>query len=282
MVICTLGDLLLDVVVRLERPLVTGDDVVAEIATAPGGQAANAAAWAAALGADARFVGRRGGDEAGQIAAVALASHGVELRGPAEGRNGIVVSMVDPDGVRSMASDRGVSPSLAPEDLEADWFADCEWLHIAGYSLLREPIASASLAAVAHARRSGARVSVDLSTATAIAAFGGGRFRSVLAGIEPDVVFGTAAEFEALDGAAPAPEWVVKRGAEGIVVATNGSRRELAAFPADVVDSTGAGDALAAGYLLGGAELALYAAASCVQQVGAMPVTATTRGGGRR
>ena len=270
MLLTTLGDLLLDVVVRLERPLVRGDDVVAEIATAPGGQAANVAAWAAALGADARFVGCRGEDEAGNVVTVALASYGVELRGPVVGKNGVVVSMVEPDGLRSMASDRGVAPSLAPDDLDAAWFA-CDWLHVAGYSLVREPIAVASLTAVAHAREAGARVSVDLSAATVVAAYGADRFRALLERIEPDVVFGTEVELAALEGPVPANEWVLKRGADGIVVGTNGARREFPALPGDVVDSTGAGDALAAGYLVGGADLALHAAARCVAQVGAMP-----------
>ena len=54
----TLGDLLLDVVVRLDTGLVPGDDQPAHTSTGPGGQAANVAAWAASLGADATFVGR--------------------------------------------------------------------------------------------------------------------------------------------------------------------------------------------------------------------------------
>ena len=67
MVVCTLGDLTLDVIVRLGGPVAPGGDVDAEIAIGPGGQAANVAAWAAALGADARFVGRTGADDAGAL-----------------------------------------------------------------------------------------------------------------------------------------------------------------------------------------------------------------------
>jgi sugar/nucleoside kinase (ribokinase family) len=269
--ICTLGDLLLDVIVRLERPLVSGDDVVATTTTSPGGQAANVAAWAAELGADASFIGRRGDDESGRLVSEALAGYGVDLLGPAEGRNGVVVSFVDPDGTRSMASDRGVAPSLDPGDVHADWLEGCDWLHIAGYSLLREPIASASLAAVRHARAAGTRVSVDLSTSTAIEAYGSERFRSLLDSIGPDLVFGTATEVDALGGDLGAPEWVLKRGPDGIVVGTKDSAVALPAVPAQAVDSTGAGDALAAGYLVGGAGLALETAARCVANPGAMP-----------
>src|SRR5215216_5920875 len=108
MVVCTLGDLLLDVVVKPAKPLSGGDDTRADTRVGPGGQAANVAAWAASLGAEARFVGKRGDDEAGRLVASGLAAHGVEVLGPvAPGRNGVVVSLVSPDGDRTMASDRG-------------------------------------------------------------------------------------------------------------------------------------------------------------------------------
>jgi sugar/nucleoside kinase (ribokinase family) len=269
--IVTLGDLLLDVVVRVERPLVRGDDVVAVTQTGPGGQAANVAAWAAELGASAAFVGRRGDDDAGRLVSEALTAYGVELLGPAAGRNGVVVSLVDPDGLRSMASDRGVAPELREEDLDPTWLDGCDWLHVAGYSLLREPIAGASLRAAGLARTAGARVSVDLSTSSAIEELGPARFLSLLEGIRPDLLFGTAGELEALGGEFPSPHWVLKRGAAGIAVGTDGSVEELPATAADVVDTTGAGDAIAAGFLVGGPEVALAAAARCVAKMGAMP-----------
>ena len=113
--VCALGDLLLDVVARLDRPLVTGADTPAHTLVTAGGQAANVAAWAAALGADARLVAKRADDESGHLAATAIERLGVELRGPvATGETGIVVSAVSPDGERSMASDRGVSADLRP------------------------------------------------------------------------------------------------------------------------------------------------------------------------
>ena len=268
--ICTLGDLLLDVIVRLERPLVGGDDVVAVTRTGPGGQAANVAAWASALGADAAFLGRRGDDDAGQVVTAALERYGVSVLGPAKGRNGVVVSFVEPDGTRSMASDRGVAPDLDPDDVEPGWLEDCDVLHVAGYSLLRSPIAEASVAAIDHARSAGARISVDLSTSTAIEDYGSERFAALLRQIAPDVVFGTAAELEAV-GRFPSREWVLKRGAAGITVGVDGDSRDLPAPTVSVVDSTGAGDALAAGFLVGGVDAGLAAAARCVSTLGAMP-----------
>src|SRR5713226_3847393 len=101
---------MLDVIVLLEQPLAPGSDVRAQTRTGAGGQAANVAAWAAALGAEARFVGKRGTDAAGEVVAAELAGRGVELLGPVvPGATGVVVSVVGPDGERSMASDRGVA-----------------------------------------------------------------------------------------------------------------------------------------------------------------------------
>src|SRR5919202_4211168 len=98
MLIVCLGDLLLDVIVRLDEPLAPGADAVAETRAGPGGQAANVAAWAVELGAEARFVGKRGGDETGRLLTAELERRGVDVVGPVGGRNGVVVSLVGPDG----------------------------------------------------------------------------------------------------------------------------------------------------------------------------------------
>lgn len=116
-IVCTLGDLVLDVIVRLERPLEPGDDVGARTELRAGGQAANVAAWVAALGGQARWVGRRGGDGTAALAETQLAARGVEMLGPRAGRSGVVVSIVGPDRDRSMASDRGAGAHLDVDDL---------------------------------------------------------------------------------------------------------------------------------------------------------------------
>jgi sugar/nucleoside kinase (ribokinase family) len=255
----TLGDLLLDVIVRLDQPLVLGDDQTAVTRTGAGGQAANVAAWAASLGAEARFVGRRGDDPASEILTRTLISHGVDVVGPAGGRTGVVVSIASA-GDRTMASDRGVSPELESRDLESAWF-DCDVLHLSGYSLLRDPIADACVSAASFAREQGAQVAVDISTWTLI----DDRFRERVRAIAPDVVFATEAERDVVGPLDT--RWVVKRGARGLDV----DSRSYASVATDVVDTTGAGDALAAGYLIGGAELGLEAAARCCARLGAMP-----------
>jgi ribokinase len=265
--LCTLGDLLLDVTVRLAGELNLGADARAETRLGAGGQAANVAAWAASLGAGARFVGKRAADVAGRIAADELAGHGVEVAGPVvEGRTGVVVALVGPDGDRTMASDRGIAPELTAEELEPAWFYDREHLHLSGYILLREPGAGAASAAAAAVRAAGGGLSVDLASWASIRDFGPDRLLAVLRELEPDVVFATERERETLGGDLSAT-WVLKRGPGGFVV----SGREWPAVTAQAVDATGAGDALAAGFLVGGPEVAAETAARCVAKVGAMP-----------
>ena len=265
--LCTLGDLLLDVTVRLGAVLNPGADTRAEARLGAGGQAANVAAWAAYFGAATRFVGRRAADEAGRIAAEELAAHGVEIAGPvAEGRTGVVLCLIGPDGDRTMASDRGIAPELRPDELERSWFADRDHLHLSGYILLREPGASAAADAASAVRGAGGRLSVDLSSWAAIRDYGPESLRALLRELAPDLVFATERERQVLGGDL-STTWVLKRGAGGFAV----SGREWPAVPAEAVDATGAGDALAAGFLVGGPELAAEAAARCVSKVGAMP-----------
>jgi len=271
-VITTLGDALLDVIVRLDEPLAAGADALAATQTSVGGQAANVAAWAVALGAEARCVAKRGDDLAGKLVYVELEARGVEPAGPVQGRSGIVVSLVGTDGERTMASDRGAGPELSADELDPEWFA-CDCLHISGYALFSRPIDGAALRAAELARERGARVSVDLSAWTRIREYGPVRFRELLERLAPDVIFANEAEWEIVGAAyGLAPTAVVKRGARGVLVlGEEGVELPAAAAAVDVVDATGAGDALAAGFLVGGTELAVEAAALCVGKLGAMP-----------
>jgi len=272
-VICTLGDLLLDVIVRTNGPLAVGADSPVETRLATGGQAANVAAWVASVGADARFVGKRADDGAGRLARDLLIERGVELVGPVvDGRTGIVVALVGTDGERTMATDRGVSPELRADELEAGWFAGCSWLHLSGYSLLAEPIAGAALEAARLARGEGARLSVDLSSWSTIRDFGAERFRGVLEELGADVVFANEPEWEMIGGAyALAETAVVKRGSRGVEVRSATGVVEHPPLDAEAIDSTGAGDALAAGFIVGGIELGLETASRCVARLGAVP-----------
>ena len=160
-----------------------------------------------------------------------------------------------------MASDRGVSPLLDTTELDASWVASCEVLHVSGYCLMAEPMAQAAIYAARHARR----VTVDLASARDIELLGAQTFSSRLEALEPDLAFATEAERAAVPGFDTA--WVIKHGARGATFPEG----FYAAPEVVAIDSTGAGDALAAGYLVGGPELAIAAAAHSVGLVGAMP-----------
>ncbi len=145
--ICTLGDLLLDVVVRLDGPIEGDTDTYGRTRVGPGGQAANVAAWVAELGGEARFIGKRAADPAGRMLADELERRGIEVKGPeVESGTGTVVSLAGPDGTRTMLSDRGVSPDFAPEEFESSWVAGCVLapsarLHAAPLAGLRDRLA---------------------------------------------------------------------------------------------------------------------------------------------
>ena len=272
MIVCSLGDLMLDLIVRVERPLARGDDTPAVTRAGAGGQAANVAAWAAALGAQSRLIAKWGGDTPGRLVAAEVGARRVEVLGPmAPGRNGVVVSIVDPDGERSMISDPGVAAELRADELKPEWFAGCDAIYLSGYTLLRSPADEAVAAAARAVHDEGGLVSVDLSTWTSIRAFGAERFLAKVEELRPHVVFGNEEELHELGREPEAETIVLKRGSAGAVVVTGGGRQEHDAPVCDVVDTTGAGDALAAGFLVGGIELGLEAAARCISKLGAMP-----------
>ena len=166
-----------------------------------------------------------------------------------------------------MASDRGVSGSLAQEELDPAWLAGCDHLYVSGYCLADEPGRRTVERAIGIAREGGASVSLDLSEASVIASCGVERLRELVGALRPDAVFCNEDEDRAVGGPVDRIDWILKRGARGASFAGD----ERGAVATVSVDSTGAGDALAAGWIVGGPGLALETAARCVAQVGAMP-----------
>ena len=269
LLICAIGDLILDVIVLPSAPLRSDGDTPSTIHLCAGGQGANVAAWAAALGARSRLICARGSDASSDLAAAALARHNVEICGPVlEGRGGVVVSIAEAAGRRTMASDRGVATELSAADIDQTWVRTCDVLHVSGYSLLREPMAEAAI----EASRLASRVTVDLASEHDIELIGAARFTTRLRALAPDLVFATDQERSAVPDFDT--EWVIKFGARG----ARFPEGEYGAGTAEVVDVTGAGDALAAGYLVGGPTLATQAARECVSQIGAMPGLRVPRG----
>ncbi|CAN5577229.1 sugar kinase [soil metagenome] len=273
MLVACLGDVMLDVIVETAGALVLDDDTPARITFTAGGQAANVATWVVALGGEARVFGPRADTGPGELVDKALAGHGVEMWGTATGRSGSVVSLVNQE-TRSMASDPG-DLSWLDEVRSGPWLDGADWLFVSGYALLRTPDPQRVVETAAVARAHGTRIAVDLSSASMIADFGPDAFADLCRSLRPSVVLATDGEWASSPGGFGAGDnavLVLKHGGRGATFVSGGESDDRPASPGDVVDVTGAGDALAAGYLVGGPDLAMAAAARCVAHRGAQPV----------
>lgn len=278
-VIVSLGDLLLDVSIVPRTPLVPDDDTDAAITMSGGGQAANFCAWTAALGDSSRLVARVGDDETGRRLVADLEARGVEVRAVwAAEPTGAIAVLVDGEGRRTMATQRGASVGLTPDDLEEAWFSDARLLHVPAYSLFLEPIASATRAAIRLVREAKGMLAVDLSSAAGMRAYGPSRMAYVLARLTPEVLFATEEEAATLavplESLAQVP--VLKLGAAGCRI----FGRTISAPSVHAVDPTGAGDAFAAAFCAAwlrgaepveAAERAVQAATRSVLVAGARP-----------
>ena len=181
------------------------------------------------------------------------------VAGARTGRIGVLVA---PDGERSFVQDRAAALQLGPDDLKASWFARADAVHLPVYSLLDEPLSLAGRRGIELGRSGYAAISIDLASIGPLLARGRRAARALIDEIAPDILFATASEAEALlgryavdgllDVAAIA---VVKRGPKGAtVLARDGDQRlrfEVATTPIATTDTTGAGDAFDAGFLVG-------------------------------
>ena len=270
--VACLGDVMLDVIVELESRLTVDDDTPGRITFAAGGQAANVATWVTALGGRARVFGPRADTGPGHLVEKALIGHEVEVWGGSTGRAGAVMSLVLDTG-RSMVSDPGDTSWL--DDLRSGaWLEGADWLFVSGYALLRTPDPQRVIETAAVARAHGTRIAVDLSSSAMVAAFGADEFSRLCQALRPSVVFATDAEWATSTGgfgAGGSTVLVLKHGEGGASFVIDGIADRRAPLAAEVVDLTGAGDALAAGFLIGGVDLAMDSAARCAAQRGAQP-----------
>jgi sugar/nucleoside kinase (ribokinase family) len=261
--IVVIGDLVVDVLFRPQRAMEHGSDVPGRVSFEQGGSAPTAARWLGRLGARASLVTAVGRDRAGRALVDAVRGDGVTLRAVrvAGARTGRIGVLVTPDGERSFVQDRGAALQLGPNDLQAAWFERADAVHLPVYSLLGEPLGDAGRRAVELGRAAGAAVSVDLASIGPLLARGRRAAASLIDEIAPDILFATASEAEALlgryavDGLLDvAPIAIVKRGPKGAtVLAREGDGRlrfEIATTPMPATDTTGAGDAFDAGFLV--------------------------------
>jgi sugar/nucleoside kinase (ribokinase family) len=252
-----IGDIAWDIFIRPEGDLVRGSDVIGTVDVMPGGAAANVAVWAHRLGADVTLVGKLGDDTLGALMLAHLEAEGVgrhviTVPGGLSTRVGILVS---PDGEHSFVIDHTKVLRFDEGDAPASLLDSAEAVFFNGYDifLARSTSFLASLLAEARARR--LPVVFDPSSFTLIEAFGPER---LMDGLGPlDVLIANDAEADVLHGDRPfaaltsrAALVVVKQGASGASAHTADAAWHAGGVPITVVDTTGAGDAFDAAFLV--------------------------------
>lgn len=274
-----LGNALVDVLLRLEN-----DDVLREVgiekgamdmiqeeqmiairkkqeglerSQAPGGSVCNTMRAMACLGAHTGFIGKIGNDAVGRYYEEELIRAGVSPYFiKTDGISGSCTVLISPDGERSMGTFLGPAPTITPDEIREDILSRYQCIYIEGYLLVNEDLVRSTMQ---KAKRLGLKVALDLSNFNIVNAF-----RELLGEVVPqyvDILFSNESEAEAFTGL-QAQEAVralsrqvdislVTLGKEGALVGSKGEVIAVAAEGGRPVDTTGAGDHFAAGFLYG-------------------------------
>ena len=259
-----------------------------------GGSAANTLAGMASLGAQCAFIGQVAADQLGDVFTHDIRAVGIDFDTPARDRDpptGRCLIFVTPDGERTMNTFLGASQFLPPAALDEELIASAGILYLEGYLWDPEEPRSAMRRAIEVSRKAGRKVAFTASESFVIDRHGDD-FRAMIEDGVIDILFvnegelatltgrdGFEAGLEALKGKVPV--LVATRGADGAVAIAGDERAEVAAEPvAKVVDTTGAGDLFAAGFLTGHArgedlerclEMGAICAGEVISHYGARP-----------
>lgn len=228
-----------------------------ERSEAPGGSACNTARAMATLGATVGFIGKIGDDAVGQFYEKAVREAGVT---PyfihTKGISGSCTVLISPDGERTMGTFLGPAATIRPDEISEDMLARYQCIYIEGYLIVNEPLVRTTME---KAKKLGLKIALDLSNYNIVNAF-----KELLEDLIPryvDILFSNESEAETYTGL-PAREAVkalagqvdiaiVTLGKEGAMVGHGGHVFSVAAEGGKPVDTTGAGDNFAAGFLYG-------------------------------
>lgn len=259
--VITLGDAAVDLIAYVPRhPQSGGDTEVSSMERHSGGSAANFAIAIQRLAMTCALIGKVGSDEAGDFVRSELKREGVDVSHLTEelGGTGAVVVLVEKTGQRTMLSFRGVNVKLAPEDIPREYIARSRWLHVSGYSLTHRPQSEAALTAMEYASEAGITVSLDPSPHIHLAP------KNVVADALrlTRVLLPDDTEARYLSGKNNLKEAgksllrkgasivAMKLGERGCFVMTKEDAFRVSGFKVKPVDTTGAGDAYNAGFVV--------------------------------
>jgi len=261
---------------------------------ASGGSAANTVAGIAALGGRAGFIGQVADDQLGQVFAHdirALGVHFATAPRPGQPPTARCLILVTPDAQRTMNTFLGASQFLPASALDLDRIRSAAILYLEGYLWDPEEPRAAMRVAIETARSAGRKVALTLSDAFCIERHRND-FRALIDSGQLDILFANESEILSLNEtddfevavsatATKVPMLVVTRSEKGALAISGGTRVEVPAEPvAEVIDTTGAGDLFAAGFLAGQAQgrsvkdsltMGAVAAAEVISHYGARP-----------
>jgi len=251
--VCSVGDLVVDIVVHLDRDPQRGTDTPAAIVHRRGGSAANVAVGVAAAGATGRFVGQVGDDEIGSMLITSLTESGVDSRVVQRGTSGAIVVLVDPTGERSFLTDRGAAIHLS--GISNDVLDEVDLLHVPAYSLTAGALAETTQQLIGDAVDRDIPVSLSTSSVSVLAEYGRERFLDLVRIIKPRFIFANHEEASFMLQGHP---WfrhadatvVTAAGGEARFVQPDGFDARARPESVEVLDTTGAGDAFTAGFLV--------------------------------
>jgi len=287
--ILCIGDLALDVISQLKEPINYGNDTASRISSHPGGQAANVSTWITRTHSKAQLVARVGNDPVGFALISDLDKYGVEhMNLMHSGRpTGVVVILVDSNGERTMFPDNGANADLEVSDLPP--LDDVDGVYVSGYALLDFRSREAVLSMIAKIKAAGKPIYFDPTTTGAMKIVSRDEVLSwvklmdgILLNSEEALYLGDAKDVETAEKnlTAYTPLVVIKLGSRGAMAVHKEIVAKVSAVTTNVVDTTGAGDSFAAGFIpkwleTNDLEAALSAgtalAAKCVATVGARP-----------
>ena len=258
--ILVVGDVMTDIIVVPEGPLVRGSDRRAQIRSKPGGSGANQAVWLGSMGTPVTFVARVGAADKPHLEAY-FKGFCVDPILIADARlpSGVLVTIVDPDGERSFLTDRGANLALSPSDMPVWLLDDTRLVLMSGYSYFADVPRAAVMWLTGEAAERGIGFAVDAASVGFIKEVGAATFLEWTRGAS--VLFCNRDEALALAGTTDLAEQmavlgrsaqrvIIKLGPSGAALGNaNGVALTLPAPQVEVVDTTGAGDAFAAAFL---------------------------------